>query len=85
MRQAILVAKQVGKPVKLLRTREEDMTQDRYRPQAAVRLKSALGADRMPVAFDAKIAVGSIMRSTGISKAESGIENQAIEGIANTN
>jgi isoquinoline 1-oxidoreductase beta subunit len=39
----------------------------------------------MPVAFDAKIAIGSIMRSTGISKAESGIENQAIEGIANTN
>ena len=65
MRQAILVAKQVGKPVKLLWTREEDMTQDRYRPQAAVRLKGALGADSMPVAFDAKIDVGSIMRLTG--------------------
>jgi isoquinoline 1-oxidoreductase beta subunit len=85
MLQAILVAKQVGKPVKLVWTREEDMTQDRYRPQAAVRLKSVLGADGMPVAFDAKIAAGSIMRSTGINKAESGLENQAIEGIANTN
>jgi isoquinoline 1-oxidoreductase subunit beta len=39
----------------------------------------------MPVAFDAKIAVGSIMRSTGINKAEGGLENQAIESIANTN
>ena len=46
MRQAILVAKQVGKPVKLVWTREEDMTQDRYRPQAAMRLKAALGAGR---------------------------------------
>ncbi len=85
MRQAILVAKQVGKPVKLVWTREEDMTQDRYRPQAAVRLKTALDSDGMPVAFDAKIAVGSILRSVGGRATQGGLENQAIEGIANTN
>jgi len=85
MRQAILVAKQIGKPVKLVWTREEDVTHDRYRPQAAVRLKAALGSDGMPVAFDAKIAVGSILRSTGISTVPNGIEAQAVEGIANTN
>ena len=85
MRQAILVAKQVGKPVKLVWTREEDMTQDRYRPQAAVRLKAAIGADGMPTAFDAKIAVGSILRSVGMSKVENGVEAQAVEGFANTN
>ena len=84
MRQAILVAKQVGKPVKLVWTREEDMTHDRYRPQAAVRLKAALGPDGMPVAFDAKIAVGSIQRSVGMNQVPSGIEPQAVEGIANT-
>jgi isoquinoline 1-oxidoreductase beta subunit len=84
MRQAILVAKQVGKPVKLVWTREEDITQDRYRPQAAIRMKAALGPDGMPTAFDAKIAVGSILRSTGINKVESGIEAQAVEGFANT-
>jgi len=84
MRQAILVAKQVGKPVKLLWTREEDQMHGRYRPQAAVRLKTALGADGMPLAFDAKIAVGSIQRSIGMNKVENGIEAQAIEGIGNT-
>jgi isoquinoline 1-oxidoreductase subunit beta len=83
MRQAMLVAKEVGKPVKLVWTREEDMTQDRYRPQAAVRMKTALGSDGMPTAFDAKIAVGSILRSTGINKVENGIEAQAVEGFAN--
>jgi isoquinoline 1-oxidoreductase subunit beta len=83
MRQAILVAKEVGKPVKLVWTREEDMTQDRYRPQAAVRMKAALGSDGLPTAFDAKIAVGSILRSTGINKVENGIEAQAVEGFAN--
>jgi isoquinoline 1-oxidoreductase subunit beta len=84
MRQAILVAKQAGKPVKLVWTREEDMTHDRYRPQAAIRMKTALGSDGMPTAFDAKIAVGSILRSTGINKVENGIEAQAVEGFANT-
>ncbi len=84
MRQAILVAKQIKKPVKLVWTREEDITQDRYRPQAAVRLKAALGADGMPIAFDAKIAVGSILRSVGMSKVENGVEAQAVEGFANT-
>ncbi len=83
MRQAILVAKQVGKPVKLVWTREEDMTHDRYRPQAAVRMKAALGSNGMPTAFDAKIAVGSILRSTGINKVENGVEAQAVEGFAN--
>jgi isoquinoline 1-oxidoreductase beta subunit len=84
MRHAILVAKAVGKPVKLLWTREEDMTHDRYRPQAAVRLKAALGTDGMPVAFDARIAVGSIQYSSGMRNSTSGIEPQAVEGIANT-
>jgi isoquinoline 1-oxidoreductase beta subunit len=83
MRQAVLVAKQVGKPVKLVWTREEDMTHDRYRPQAAVRFKTALAADGTPTGFDAKIAVGSILRSTGISKVENGIEQQAVDGIVN--
>lgn len=86
MRQAILVAKQVGKPVKLLWTREEDMTHDRFRPQAAVKLKTALGTDGFPVAFDARIAVGSIQRSSGNpAAAANGVEPQAVEGIANTN
>src|SRR5579884_512008 len=83
MRQAILVAKQVGRPVKLVWTREEDMTHDRYRPQAAVRMRASLGDDGFPTSFDARIAVGSILRSTGISRVENGIETQAVEGIAN--
>jgi isoquinoline 1-oxidoreductase beta subunit len=85
MRQAILVAKQVGKPVKLLWTREEDQTHGRYRPQAAVRLKTVLGADGMPTAFDARIAVASIQRSSGnAATAAGGTEPQAVEGIATT-
>lgn len=82
MQQAIKIAKVVGKPVKLVWTREEDMRQGRYRPQAAVRFRAALAADGKPTALDAKIAVGSIQRSLGMSKVESGIEPQAVDGIA---
>ena len=41
--QVIAIAKAVGKPVKLVYTREEDIRQDRYRPQAAIRFKAGLG------------------------------------------
>ena len=61
--QAIHVAKVVGKPVKLVWTREEDMQHDRYRPQAAAGFRSVLGADNKPVGLDVRIAVPSLLRS----------------------
>ena len=83
MAQAVLVSKAVGKPVKLIWTREEDIRQDRFRPQAALRFKAVLGPDKLPVALDIRTAVGSIDRSLGRDKVESGIERQAVEGLAN--
>jgi isoquinoline 1-oxidoreductase beta subunit len=73
MIQAIQVAKVVGKPVKLVWTREEDMRHDRYRPQAAVRLKAGLGADGSPVGWTMRTAVGSLLRSLGVNKVKNGI------------
>jgi isoquinoline 1-oxidoreductase subunit beta len=79
----VTVSKAVGAPVKLVWTRENDIRHDRYRPQAAIRFKAGLGADGMPVAWDTRTAVGSIQRSLGVSKVESGIEPSAVEGLAN--
>ncbi len=82
--QAVQVAKVVGKPVKLIWSREEDMRQDHYRPQAAVRFSAALGADGKPTALDTKIAVPSIFRSLKINPAANGLEPMAFEtmGVA---
>ena len=78
------VSKAVGKPVKVIWTREDDMRHDRYRPQAAIRFRGGLAADGTPVALAMKTVVGSLLRSNGISKVENGIEPMAVDGLANT-
>jgi isoquinoline 1-oxidoreductase beta subunit len=88
MVQAVTVAKTLDAPVKLIWTREEDMRNDRYRPQAAIRFKSVLGADGMPIAIQAEAAVGSIIQSIkpmlDLSKmVGTGIEPMAVEGLVN--
>jgi isoquinoline 1-oxidoreductase beta subunit len=54
--QAALIAREMGVPVKLIWTREEDTQHGFYRPAAAVRLRAALGADDAITAFRAQIA-----------------------------
>lgn len=81
--QAVTVAKAVGKPVKLVWTREEDMRHDRYRPQAAIRFEAALGADGVPTGMRVRTAVGSILRSLGWGNTDDGLEPAAVEGLAN--
>ena len=83
LRQAVQVSQAVGKPVKLIWTREEDIQHDRYRPQAAIRLATALGPDGAPKAFRFKTAVGSIQRSLGWGPVSNGVEASAVEGLVN--
>jgi isoquinoline 1-oxidoreductase beta subunit len=81
--QAVTVAKSVGKPVKLLWTRETDIRHDRYRPQAALRIRASLAADGALNGLHIQTAVGSITRSLGWGAVPSGVEPQAVEGLAN--
>ncbi len=83
LEQAVIVSKAVGKPVKLVWTREEDIRHDRYRPQAAIRFQAALADDGTVNALHARTAVGSIQRSLGVSEVPSGVEPSAVEGLAN--
>ena len=85
MRQAIIVAKAVGKPVKLVWTREEDMRHGRYRPQAAIRLRGGVNADGELVGCEIKTATASILRAIGMdSQIENGVDFLAVMGLAPT-
>ena len=82
MIHAIAVAKQFGKPVKLIWTREQDIRRDRYRPQAAVRFKAALNPAGQPQAFQARVAAPSLLRP-GPQTAQAS-EPMAVECIQNS-
>jgi isoquinoline 1-oxidoreductase subunit beta len=82
--QAVEASKAVGRPVKLIWSREEDVQHDFYRPASLVKLRAGLGEDGLPVAFTASIAAPSILERWplfgGVGK--SGIDRTTVEGLS---
>ena len=67
--QAAQISKAVGKPVKLLWSREDDTKHDFYRPMALNQLSAALGADGKPTALRFKVTSDSVtQRAFGLPK-----------------
>ena len=58
--QAVQISKAVGKPVKLIWSREDDMTHDFYRPVSLNTLSAGLDADGKPVAMKFRITSPSV-------------------------
>ncbi|MGO4003484.1 molybdopterin cofactor-binding domain-containing protein [Pseudomonas fluorescens] len=79
--QAIALAKAVGRPVKLIWSREEEFLRDVLRPVAAVHFRGALGNDGWPVAIEA------ISTTEGPTEAIAGkqgekLDPSALEGLS---
>jgi isoquinoline 1-oxidoreductase subunit beta len=78
--QAVAVSKAVGKPVKLIWTREEEIRQGRYRTQAAIRFKAGFAADGTPIALDMRNSAGS----SNPQAVRDGLDPQTTQGLINT-
>ena len=81
---AVEASKAVGKPVKLVWTREDDTTHDPYRPPALNTLAAALDRDGRPVAWHLHITAPSITARVfpGVLK-PGDVDPFAIEAAAN--
>lgn len=79
--QAIALAKAVGRPIKLIWSREEEFVRDVLRPMAVVKFRAGLDANGMPVAIEAVSATEGPTEAIAGSPAEKG-DPTALEGLS---
>jgi isoquinoline 1-oxidoreductase beta subunit len=81
VRQAVVVAKAIGRPVQLIWTREEDIRQGRHRPLSLVRFRAGFDAGGKVVALSSRSATDSIVAGLRPDAAAAGIDRTSLEGL----
>ena len=84
--EAVQVAREVGQPVIVIRTREDDMRAGYYRPMWYDRVAACLDGKGLPLAWQLRIVGQSIVAGTPFESAivKDGIDDTSVEGAANT-
>jgi isoquinoline 1-oxidoreductase beta subunit len=82
VRQAVLIAKEVDAPVKLVWSREEDIKHDYYRPYGRARVVAGLGADGMPIAWKIRLAGPSFVHGLVPGFGMSFVDRTFLSGLA---
>lgn len=86
-RQAVLIAKQMpGTPIKLIWTREEDMTQGRYHPVMACKLTGTFDANRQLTGIHMRLSGQSILSAVrpAVVEQQKGRDPLVFQGVADT-
>jgi isoquinoline 1-oxidoreductase beta subunit len=78
---AVETSKAVGKPVKVIWTREDDIQHDFYRPITYIRMWGALDASGKPTAFMQRIVQQSLMKRIG-QLPPNGVDFISVDGSA---
>ncbi|MET4070722.1 isoquinoline 1-oxidoreductase beta subunit [Bradyrhizobium sp. S3.2.6] len=83
VRQAVAIAKHMpGTPIKLLWSREEDMTHGRYHPITQCKMTGAFDADNNLVALHYRLSGQSILFSLRPEALQNGMDPAAFQGVA---
>jgi isoquinoline 1-oxidoreductase beta subunit len=84
--EAVQVAREMGQPVKVIRTREDDMRAGYYRPLWYDRVAACLDEKGLPLAWHHRIVGQSIVAGTPFESGmvKDGIDDTSVEGAANT-
>jgi isoquinoline 1-oxidoreductase beta subunit len=82
--QAALVSKAVGKPVKVIWSREEDMTHDVYRPATVQRITAGLDKTGRPSAIAHKLVSPSILQYVFAPAVTEDNDPSCLEGLMET-
>ena len=80
--EALRIAKETKRPVKLFYTREDDVKAGWFRPMCAVKVTGSVDEEGMPNAFYFKIAVPAVFEWAG--RRSGGIDPASVSGVANT-
>jgi isoquinoline 1-oxidoreductase beta subunit len=78
---AVETSKAVGKPVKVVWTREDDMQHDYYRPVSYLKMSGALDASGKPTVFMQRIVQQSLLKKLG-SLPPDGVDRISVDGSA---
>ncbi|MGB9080775.1 MAG: xanthine dehydrogenase family protein molybdopterin-binding subunit, partial [Desulfuromonadaceae bacterium] len=84
--EAAQVARAIKQPVKVIRSREDDMRAGYYRPMWYDRIAACLDGKGMPLAWHHRIVGQSIIAGTPFESGmvKDGIDDTSVEGAANT-
>ena len=77
--EAVETSKAVGKPVKVVWSREDDMQHDYYRPVTYIRMWGSLDASGQPVAFMQRIVQQSLLKRLGALPGD-GVDRISVDG-----
>lgn len=75
--EAALLSRQIGAPVQVIWSRDDDMRHDYYRPASIHRLRGGLASDGRPVAWHERVAMATQGRG-GLQLLERGVEEPSL-------